>query len=198
VKFPRAKAKLDEARSLVTGLRSVRDSIAFRAQVLSAVNAERAGTMALQQEGADVPGFGVWYEPWQGEMKSDGLLRYIHEARIEDIHRGGGRDLLVFPRFDIKRLRLPQDLEPPPVPGAELRITSEGPIGLVNRGRADEYRVAAVPRAGAQGRMAVRLANPPRTHRNQGLADFTPSGILELALAYLMGLVTEAERFFGS
>jgi hypothetical protein len=198
MRFPKSKAKLDEARNLVMGLDSARDSVTYRAHFLSAINAERAVTMALQQEGAHVPGFEVWYEPWQHEMKADELLRFIHEARIEDFHRGGGKDLLVFPRFDLKRLKLPDDLEPPPVPTADLRITSEGPIWIVNRDQPDEYRVAAVPRGGAEGRMAVMLAHPPRTHRGQALTRGSPSAVLKLALGYLQGLVTEAERFFGS
>lgn len=197
MKFPKAKAKLDEARNLVEGLGKVRDSIAFRAHFLSAINAERAVTMALQKEGVHLPGFGVWYEPWQREMSSDELLRYLHEARIEDFHRGGGKDLLVFPKFDLKRLKLPEDLEPPPVPTAGLEITSEGPVWIVNRGQPDEYRVAAVPRGGAEGRMAVILAQPPHTHRGYMLAQNSPSAVLKLALSYLQDLVTEAERFFG-
>lgn len=197
MRFPLAKAKLDQARVLIDSVNEAYDSITYTARFVSAVTALRAVTNALQKDGAHFPGFKVWYEPWQKEMGSDELLLFVHDSRIEDFHEGGGAGLLYFPQFNLKQLAIPRDVEPPADPKAMLKITSEGMVWVSNRGTPEEYRTPARPRAQAEGRFGVGLTHPPKAHLGTPISEPRPSVVLALALAYLQRLVSDAERFFS-
>jgi hypothetical protein len=89
--FTGAASKLEDARTILDELRRTRDTLAFRALFNSFLSSARAITDALQKDGAALPSFADWYVGKQAEMRADELLRFIHEARIQDFHKGKHR-----------------------------------------------------------------------------------------------------------
>src|SRR5680860_1755619 len=54
----------------------------------AAIQAARNTTFALQKEKARVPGFDLWYAPWQDAMRADLILKWLNEARVRIVHSG--------------------------------------------------------------------------------------------------------------
>jgi len=168
-----------------------KDAATFRSLFNSFLSAARAITGALQKDGAKLPAFTEWYRKKQGEMKADELLRFIHEARVEDFHEG--RHRLSFSTY-IGYLSS-EEVGPPPTPGASLVIGPDGPFWLVDEGTARERRI---PVGGGSFITRIAIANPPTTHMGKRLQRTDPLSILTAALTYFENLVHEAKSGFAT
>lgn len=86
---PGAHRRLDEAHRLwhrcLTGYQ---DPEEFRTQLNACVQALRNTTFVLQSEKARIANFDEWYEPWREAMKTDMIMKWIHDARTTVVHRG--------------------------------------------------------------------------------------------------------------
>lgn len=188
--FPGARGKLEDAGIILQQLELARDVPSFRSLFNAFLSAARAITYALQKDGDKVSGFAEWYAEKQAEMRGDELLRFMHEARIEDFHQGRQRL-----RFSTRVHRLStEEVEPGPAAGAALVIGSEGPFWLVDGGTARERRV---PVKGTDFVTRVVIANAPRTHMGRSLRRTDPLSVCRVALTYFEELVHEARSKFG-
>ena len=139
-----------------------------------------------------MPGFQGWYKVKQDEMKSDELMRFVHDSRIEDFHQG--KHQLQFETY-VAYLSTSR-AGPPPVPGAALSIGAEGPFWVADQGTPRERRVPV--KRGGTFSTSVSIADPPGTHRGQPLAQIDPCSLCRVALEYLEGLVHEVRTILGS
>jgi len=189
--FPGARGKLEDARTILQQLELATDVPTFRSLFNAFLSAARAITYALQKDGDKVHGFAEWYGEKQAEMRGDELLRFMHEARIQDFHQAKQR--LRFNTY-VGHLST-EEVEPGPAAGAALVIGSEGPFWLVDGGTPRERRV---PVKGADFVTRVVIANAPRTHMGRSLRRTDPLSICRLALGYFENLVHEARSKFGT
>lgn len=60
----------------------------FRSKLNACIQAARNLTFALQKEGSRVPDFKKWYPVQQERMKADPIMRWLHDARTQIVHRG--------------------------------------------------------------------------------------------------------------
>jgi hypothetical protein len=186
-RFPASRDKLEDSRNALDGMEGARDGASFRAAFNSFLSAARAVTYALQKEGAHFEGFDEWYEVKRQEMRADELLRFIHDARIEDFHRGQHR--LEF-ATDVAYL-YGDAAGPPPTPNAGVVIGSDGAYWLVDEGTPRERRIPMSQ--GGKWTTKVGIANPPTTHRGQTLQRTDPVTLCRLVLGYLEEVVYEAD-----
>lgn len=63
------------------------DPEGFRANLNAAIQASRSVTFLLQSEKAVIPQFDQWYDGWQGQLRSDPLMKWLCDARTEVVHR---------------------------------------------------------------------------------------------------------------
>ena len=189
--FAGARNKLEDARTILEQLESVRDAPAFRSLFNSFLSAARAITYALQKDGKRQSGFTEWYADKQAEMKADDLLRFVHDARIEDFHKG--RYALHFSTY-IDHFST-EEAGPPPAPGASIAIGADGPFWIVDKGTPRERRIPI--KAGSFVTM-IKIENPPRTHMGRALDRTDPLSICTAALDYLGHLVHEAQSRFAT
>jgi len=189
--FNGARSKLEDAYSNLDSMRKATNALEFRAAFNSFLSNCRAVTNALQKEGAHIPGFRDWYAEKQEEMKSDELLRFIHESRKEDFHEGQHR--LRFGTY-IEYLSSAA-VGPPPKPGASLVIGAEGPFWLVDAGTPHERRIPIT--RGSRHVVQVQIENPPTQHRGKPLAATDPISLCEAAATYMAELLHEAQTKFG-
>jgi len=190
--FNNAVAKLEDSRSILERLKVANDALAFRSLFNSFLSAVRAITYALQKEGRHISGFDNWYKPRQKEMRNDELLRFVHEARIEDFHEGKQR--LTFSTH-IQYLSA-ETVGPPPSPDAKLTVGPQGPFWVVNEGTPQEQRIPV--KQGGDYVIRISIENAPEVHLGVKLAKNDPVTICQLALDYFTGLVYEAKSEFAS
>jgi hypothetical protein len=186
--FKRAERKLEEARICLESLKQSQNAVSARTAFCSFVAHYRAVTYALQKDGAHVQGFAEWYGPKQTAMRGDQLLRYFHDARVDDFHKG--EELLGF-TTTVYSLGVP----PPPTPGAELMMGGEGPFWVVNRGTSDEHRIPV--QAMGEGHTRVYVKNPPREHKGQVLTSDSPVELCVHAFHFMAELLHEARAHFA-
>jgi hypothetical protein len=60
----------------------------FRTNVNAIIQAIRNLTFALQNERHNIPGFEEWYEKWRERLRTDKLMRWLHNARNQVMKRG--------------------------------------------------------------------------------------------------------------
>ena len=60
----------------------------FRIKLNACIQAARNLTFALQKEKDLIPDFDEWYPAWQEAMKSDPVMRWLHDARTQIVHKG--------------------------------------------------------------------------------------------------------------
>ena len=60
----------------------------FRSKLNACIQAARNLTFAIQKERDLIPGFDEWYPGWQERMKSDPVMKWLHEARRYIVHEG--------------------------------------------------------------------------------------------------------------
>jgi hypothetical protein len=189
--FRRTVTKLEDARIHLDQLKKASDAPTFRAEFNAFLSAARAITNTLQKEcRGKIKGFDSWYTPKQEEMKNDNLLRFIHEARIEDFHKG--RHRLKF-KFAVHKVSFPPEDEEPPSEDAVPALLGDGVFWIVDRGTPRERRIPAKTQGGI---VSVAIANPPTTHLDKKLQSGDPRIFCELALEYYENLVHEAWTYF--
>jgi len=143
----------------------------------------------MQKEGAHISGFSGWYIPKQEEMGSDDLLRFIHDARIEDFHKG--RHSLNF-STQVEVIIVSANT-PRPDGASAWVVGSEGPFWIVDKGEPTEHRI---PIEDGSYVVDVKVNNPPTKHMGNDLTDNSPISICSHALAYMENLVHEAKETF--
>lgn len=185
--FSRAIRKLEEARTCLNSMSHVQDAIAARTAYCAFINSCRTVTNALQKDGASIEGFTKWYEEKQDDMREDKLLRYFHEARINDFHKG--EELLGYTTFLSSF-----GVSPPPVKGAQLIMGGEGPFWIVNQGSPDEQRIPA--RIQGDGTSRIYVKNPPREHKGKVISTDSPADLCNYAFRYVAELIHEARKLF--
>ena len=75
--------RLDEAhRAWHTALDGYHRIDDFRAGINTAIQALRNLTFALQKHKDGLPDFDIWYVGWQEKMRSNPILKELHEAGI--------------------------------------------------------------------------------------------------------------------
>lgn len=190
--IPRTSFKLDDAKAVLQQLRRASGAYEFRAFFASFLSNARAVTYALQAELKHVQGFDDWYKPKQEILRNDSLLRYVHDARIEDFHRGGAT--LEFS----SQLIAPLDtlsLEAPLGADAKIGLTAMGLVWIVNEGSFDERRIPI--EAPEIVHTTVSVLNAPTEHKGQHVDTTNPVVLAKLAIEALEELVLEANYLFG-
>ena len=86
--FIKTKIKLEDARISLKSLCDANNPVEFRTAFGNFINNVRAITYAMQKEGSKYELFKQWYKQKQSEMGKDELLRFVHDARIDDFHKG--------------------------------------------------------------------------------------------------------------
>ena len=184
--FPYTTSKLEDSAINLERMRSATDSVEFKAAFTAFLSSARAITYALQEEGAHIEGFKEWYSPFSDQMKKDPLLRFIHNARIEDFHKA--KPNLKFRTF-IKNMQI--TIEKP----GSVVIGAEGPFRIVNEGTPKEKRIPI-----KEGEYVVQIfvKNLPKQHLGQTIEHPNPVVICELALEYYESLIHKAKTQFSS
>ncbi|MFC1491672.1 hypothetical protein ACFLQ0_03685 [Nitrospinota bacterium] len=186
--FENATFKVEEARVNLENLINSQDTHSFRSAFNSFLSNARAITNALQKDGKLVAGFSDWYGQKQTQMRGDPLLRFIHEARTEDFHRGKHR--LTFPRTEIQYFST-EDVGDAPTEDACIGIGAQGPMWIIGKGTPREQRIPI--RGVGSWRIEVAIKSPPSAHLGQKLERQDPVTICILAIKYLEDLVIEAK-----
>src|ERR1019366_1298075 len=60
----------------------------FSSKLNACIQAARNLTFALQKESQLIPGFTEWYPSWQDRMKSDPVMKWLHDSRTHIVHKG--------------------------------------------------------------------------------------------------------------
>jgi hypothetical protein len=183
--FPNSSSKLEDSTTNLERMKSAKDSVEFKAAFTSFLSSARAITYALQKEGAHIEGFEDWCTPFRVEMQSDPLLRFIHEARIADFHRGIHE--LKFSTH-IKSMRITT------VGPETVVIGAEGPFRIINKGTPKEKRI---PMKEGNYIISISIKNPPTQHLGKTINDTSPIAICELALQYFESLIYKAKARFN-
>ncbi|MDQ7778359.1 MAG: hypothetical protein RDV41_01460 [Planctomycetota bacterium] len=176
----------------IASLESSGDAVSFKAAFNSFLNSCRAITYALQKEGKGVSGFEQWYKAKQVEMGGDELLRFFHDARVDDFHKGEHK--LTF--TVLSEAPSPEAIGPSPFPGAQWRQDSDGFFWIVDAGTPNERRIPSKPQINYN--IFVSVAGAPTTHMGKKLADNSPTVLCKLCLDYCASLVHEARELFSN
>jgi len=176
--------------SNLDSMKAAKDAVQFKSGFNSFLSNCRAVTFALQKEGSHLQGFDSWYAPKQEQMRSDDLLRFIHESRTEDFHEGGHR--LHFSTH-IHSLST-ESIGPPPHPSAVIAIGADGPFWVVHQGTVNERRIPIIQ--GSNHTVQVRIKNPPRMHKGVPLTTSDPVSLCEAAAQFMAELIHEARSVF--
>jgi len=179
--FERTSTKMEDARCCLRALERATTQMDFKANFLAFISAARAVTLAMQKDGAHVPGFKDWYGPEQAALKGDAVMKYVNSARTADFHLG--ENDLLFQRLAIHEVQV---WEHPPVPGAELQITSLGPAWVVQDEDGHQTRYPAD--VSVTGKMTVSLRGAP-------IED--PVELCRVALEYCEQLTSRLHAQFG-
>ncbi len=182
--FGQTETKLEDARLALEGMKSATDPLSFRSQFSAFLQHARAITYALQKDGRHIPGFEEWYNGKQQEMGGDELLKFICDARDEDVHEGKHR--LDFGTH-IQHLSL-DAAGPPPSPGAALVMGREGPLWIVDRGTPQERRIPI--KKGGVWTTWVSMKGAPTVHLGKSLERNDPLTVAQLALDYYASVLS--------
>lgn len=188
--FNRTVNKLNDTRNVLDNLRQASDFQNFRSLFNSFLSAARAITYTLQKEGKSIKGFGTWYANKQTEMKNDELLRFFHNARIDDVHKGKHqlRSSLYINNFSTKQVTKPDD------PNASMVIGTEGPFWIVNKGTPKEKKI---PIKEGRYRVTISVDKAPQTHLGKRIFKNDPITLCEIVVGYFENLVHEAKTRFS-
>jgi hypothetical protein len=193
--FYGSAAKMDDARAYYDSLCLARDGIQLRAQFLGCINALRAVQYGVEHEGCHIDGFLDWYKAKHAELRNDPLMNFINRVRIDDFHTAGGYDVLQF-ETDMGYIgKIGDVLEPPPTGEWSVMFLAEGPYWVVDWGQPSQKKIAARWKDG-QSHTRLKVADPPRFHLGQPLANPDPGTICRLGIAYLEKIVYEARHEF--
>ena len=70
----------------------------FRLNLNNCIQTLRSITWILQKSKSDIPGFNEWYKKWQSQMRSDQILKWLHDSRNRIVKEG---DLILFSKAKI-------------------------------------------------------------------------------------------------
>jgi len=186
--FNNASNKLEDARVLLDKLIQASDFVEFKSLFNSFLSSSRAVTYALQKQGKAIKGFSKWYSLKQEEMKNDELLKFMHNSRIEDFHKGVHKFAC---STYIKHLST-NELNKPG--NASMIIGSEGAYWVVDEGTSKERKI---PIKGAEYTISVSIQSAPKKHLGRVLAKNDPITLCKLTLEYLETLVYGAKTKFS-
>jgi len=82
----------------------------FRLNLNNCIQTLRSITWILQKSKSDIPGFNEWYDKWQSQMRSDQILKWLHDSRNRIVKEG---DLILFSKAKIAIVT--SWLEPPSI-----------------------------------------------------------------------------------
>lgn len=70
----------------------------FRLNLNNCIQTLRTITWILQKSKSDIPGFNEWYVKWQAQMRSNQILKWLHDSRNRIVKEG---DLILFSKARI-------------------------------------------------------------------------------------------------
>lgn len=191
------KTKLEDARTTLSLLKSAKNSMEFRAAFSAFINNSRAITYAMQADGSKDTAFMQWYEHRRVEMQKDELVRFVHDSRIEDFHKGIHQlDFVSEAKFANLDPSLVMSRSPHLFSGNgtwEITLTGEGLFTTVNSGTPQEQR--AILDQSLLESTKVSVQNPPKSHMGQPLNSDCPTYLCELVMTYFEDLVFHAANF---
>lgn len=117
----------------------------FRAAFSAFINNSRAITYAMQADGSMDKEFMAWYEQRRLEMQKDELVRFVHDSRIEDFHKGVHQlDFISQAQFANLNPSTVMSRSPHLFSGNgtwKFSLTGEGLFTTINSGTPQEQRV---------------------------------------------------------
>jgi hypothetical protein len=188
--FKRAVNKLEDARVALERMQRSQHEQHFKEAFSSFVTSARSITWALQKDGKGIDRFEEWYNAKQEEMKQDDMLRFMHDVRTADTHKGE-HPLHFAQQLVGGFLAGPSEA---PVPGAEM-VFYNGFYWVVDKDTPRERRLP-LPVGGGALQMLVRFEYAPPLHRNKPLIQNDPVTVCQLTLTYMEELVYEARATF--
>ena len=190
------KTKLEDARTTLSLLKSAKNPVEFRAAFSAFINNSRAITYAMQADGSKDHAFMQWYEQRRLEMQKDELIRFVHDSRIEDFHKG-------IHQLDFVSQAKFANLDPATVMSRsphlfsgndtwEIFLTGEGLFTTVNSGTPQEQRAMLDQSLLESTKISVQ--NPPKSHMGRPLNSDNPTYLCELVMTYFEKLVFQAAK----
>jgi hypothetical protein len=196
----RARKLLDTARFGLTDLEG--DDPARRIPGLhNVIVFGRAVTFTLQNlRTIDADAFDAWYIPRQKEMQADPLMKHFNRLRTE-LEKEGGADTIGSMRLEYLNSDDIAALMANPPPGANHFFIGDAAGGsgwevALPDGTTAKYYVQLPSTVRVQ--TSMNLPNPPPKHLGRPIEDQSALGLARLYLAYIGGLLVDAERRFGS
>lgn len=192
--FIKTKIKLEDARISLKSLRDANNPVEFRTAFGNFINNARAITYAMQKEGSKYALFKQWYKQKQSEMEKDELLRFVHNARIDDFHKGESVltfETVVIPQnlnlaIGIAAMYTNKDNK-----GWNVSIRGDGLSTAINEGTPKEERVMLDQRL---VETSISIQNPPKTHLGEKLNSNQPIYLCEQIIKYFEDLVFQATK----
>ena len=195
--LPNTLTKLEDARTMHAELMRASDPVKFRSAFGAFINNCRAVTYAMQAEGSKDEAFMLWYRDRQEEMRGDELIRFVHDARIEDFHKG-------LHQLEFSSSTSARGLDPGTVmslnPGAfqgnedgwSFTLGSDGLFTTMDKGTSKEHRVML---SQAMINTKISIRNPPKAHKGQIIILDDPLVLCNLVLEFFETLVFEARAY---
>jgi hypothetical protein len=130
-------------------------------------------------------------------MQNDELIRFVHDSRIEDFHKGIHQlDFVSKASFANLNPATVMSRSPHLFSGDgtwEISLTGEGLFTTINNGTPQEQRVMLDQSLLERTKIAVR--NPPFSHLGKPLQSDYPTYLCELVMVYFERLVFQAAKF---
>ena len=189
--------KLEDARIMHAELMRASDPVKFRSAFGAFINNCRAVTYAMQVEGSKDEAFKLWYSDRQDTMKGDELIRFVHDARIDDFHKG-------IHQLEFSSSVSPHGVDPGRVmslnpdafqgnkDGWEFTLGSDGLFTTKDKGTPKEHRVML---SQAMINTKITIRNPPKAHKGHSIILDDPLVLCNLVLEFFETLVFEARAY---
>lgn len=177
----------------------------------------RSVTNILQKLRGAVQGFDDWYKRYVGEMRNDELLRFFYDLRTQSLKEG--EDSIIGGSYDTRKQRgtlimKGQDfifvgVNPD---GTEYREFHPKPANAVAAFVGDEQGGSGwevmnsdetksnvyVKIRGLDPAIELHFSTPPKIHLGQLIEDTSARNLCTLYVSYLLKMVQDAEKYFGS
>ncbi len=185
-KFTSTITKLEDARTAFVMMKSSKNPMEFRALFGTFINNSRAITYAMQCDGSGNSNFDRWYKEKQESMKGDELIRFVHDARIDDFHKGkhalGFASKASFSDLDPGRIMANS---PGKFNGSDkwtISLHGDGLYTIADEGTPRERRVPLDQ--SLIGGTEITILNPPHHHLGKPINSNDPIYICSLVLSY--------------
>ncbi len=195
--LPNTLTKLEDARTMHAELMLASDPVKFRSAFGAFINNCRAVTYAMQAEGSKDEAFKLWYRDQQEVMRCDELIRFVHDARIEDFHKG-------LHQLEFLSLASARAIDPGTVmslnsgafqgnkDGWSFSLGGDGLFITKDEGTPKEHRVML---SQAMIKTKISIRNPPKAHKGHSMKLDDPLVLCNLVLEFFETLVFEARAF---